>query len=85
MAINYYFWGTSKSGFAKRERKDSLLMHALIFAMFSLFFLPLSFSPFFLSFLVFQFTPGLPWVAFFSLPLSSLSFFSMFFLLLVSC
>ena len=35
--------GTSKSGFAKREGKDGLLMHALIPAVFSLFFLPLSF------------------------------------------
>ena len=56
MATSYYFWGTSKSGFAKRERKDNLLMHAPIFAVFSFFFLPLSFfflsfSSFFLSFL----------------------------------
>ena len=35
--------GTSKSGFAKREGKDGLLMHAPIPAAFSLFFLPLSF------------------------------------------
>ena len=41
--------GTSKSGFAKREGKDGLLMHAPIPAAFSLFFLPLSF---FLSVLV---------------------------------
>ena len=85
MATSYYFWGTSKSGFANRDRKDSLLMHASISAMFSLFFLPLSFSSFFLLFLVFQFTPGLLWLALFSLPLCSLSFFSLFFLLLVSC
>ena len=43
MATNYYFWGTSKSGFAKREGKDGLLMHAPIPAVFSLFVLPLSF------------------------------------------
>ena len=41
---------TSKSGFAKSEGKDGLLMHALIPAVFSLFFLPLSF---FLSFSLF--------------------------------
>ena len=35
MATSYYFWGTSKSEFAKREEKNSLLMHALIPAMFS--------------------------------------------------
>ena len=35
--------GTSKSGFAKREGKDGLLMHAPIPAVFSLFILPLSF------------------------------------------
>ena len=35
--------GTSKSGFAKREGKDGLLMHAPIPAVFSLFVLPLSF------------------------------------------
>ena len=35
--------GTSKSGFAKREGKDGLLMHAHIPAVFSLFVLPLSF------------------------------------------
>ena len=35
--------GTSKSGFAKREGKDGLLMHAPILAVFSLFVLPLSF------------------------------------------
>jgi len=38
--------------FAKRKRKDGLLMHASIPVVFSLFFLPLSFflslSPFFL-------------------------------------
>ena len=53
MATDYYFWGTSKSGFAKREGKDGLFMHALIPAVFSLFVLPfsffLSFSPFFYS------------------------------------
>ena len=43
MATSYYFWGTLKSEFAKREGKDGLLMHAHISAMFSLFFLPLSF------------------------------------------
>ena len=43
MATDYYFWGTSKSGFAKREGKDGLLMHAPILAVFSLFVLPLSF------------------------------------------
>ena len=43
MAISYYFWGTSKSGFAKREGKYGLLMHAPISTVFSLFFLPLSF------------------------------------------
>ena len=35
--------GTSKSGLAKREGKDGLLMHAPILAVFSLFVLPLSF------------------------------------------
>ena len=35
--------GTSKSGFAKREGKDGLLMHAPTPAVFSLFVLPLSF------------------------------------------
>ena len=48
--------GTSKSGFAKREGKDGLLVHAPIPAAFSLFFLPLSFfslcSFFTLSFLL---------------------------------
>ena len=48
MATSYYFWETSKSGFAKREGKDGLLMHAPISAVFSLFILPLYF--FFLSF-----------------------------------
>ena len=48
MATDYYFWGISKSGFSKREGKDGLLMHDPIPAVFSLFFLPLSFSPFFL-------------------------------------
>ena len=43
MATGYYFWGTSKSGFAEREGKDGLFIHALISAMFSLFFLPVSF------------------------------------------
>ena len=51
MAADYYFWGTSNNGFAKREGKDGLLMHAPIPAVFSLFVLPLSFflsfSPFF--------------------------------------
>ena len=52
--------GTSKSGFAKRERKDGLLMHAPIPAVFSLFFYHfLSF----ISFLFyFQFLTLLPWV-----------------------
>ena len=40
--------GTSKSGFAKREGKDGLLMHAPIPAIFSFFFLP----PFFFFLLV---------------------------------
>ena len=53
MATDYYFWGTSKSGFAKREGKDGLFMHALIPAVFSLFILPLSFFlSFFLSVLL---------------------------------
>ena len=43
MAISYYFWRTSRSGFAKREGKDGLLMHAPISAVFSLFFLPFYF------------------------------------------
>ena len=43
MATSYYFWGTSKSEFAKREEKDGLWMHAPNSIMFSLFFLPLSF------------------------------------------
>ena len=43
MATSYYFWGTSKSEFAKREGKDGLWMHAPNSIMFSLFFLPLSF------------------------------------------
>ena len=52
MGSSYYFCGTSKSGFAKREGKDGLLMHASIPAMFSLLFLPLSFFlSFFLSIL----------------------------------
>ena len=51
MATSYYFWETSKSGFAKREGKNGLLMHAPISAMFSFFFLPLFFFlSFFLSF-----------------------------------
>ena len=50
MATSYYFWETSKSGFAKREGKNGLLMHAPISAMFSFFFLPLFFClSFFLS------------------------------------
>ena len=53
MATNDYFWGTSKSGFAKREEKDGLLMYAPIPAVFSLFVLPLSFFlSFFLSVLL---------------------------------
>ena len=44
--------GTSKSGFAKREGKDGLLMHAPIPAVFSLLFLPLSFFLFILSLLL---------------------------------
>ena len=60
MATSCYFWETSKNGFVKREGKDGLLIHAPIFAVFSLFFLPLSifysFSPFFLShFFIFYF------------------------------
>ena len=43
MATRYYFRGILKSGFAKREGKDGLLMHAPILAVFSLFVLPLSF------------------------------------------
>ena len=44
---------TSKSGFAKMEGKDGLLMHAPIPAVFSLFVLPLSFFlSFFLSVLL---------------------------------
>ena len=65
MATGYYFWGTSKSGFAKREGKDGLLMHAPISTVFSIFFLPLFF--FFLSLRSFysQFlTTILPWVVF---------------------
>ena len=44
--------GTSKSGFAKREEKDDLLMHAHIPIAFSLFFLPLSFFLFVLFLLL---------------------------------
>ena len=56
MGSSYYFCGTSKSGFAKREGKDGLLMHASIPAVFSLLFLPLSFFlSFFLSFSPFFF------------------------------
>ena len=59
MATSCYFWETSKNGFVKREGKDGLLIHAPIFAVFSLFFLPLSifysFSPFFLSHFFFNF------------------------------
>ena len=52
--------GTSKSGFAKRERKDGLLMHAPILAVFSLFFYHfLSFHSFLFYF---QFLTLLPWV-----------------------
>ena len=40
MSLNDYLLLISKSGFAKREGKDGLLMHAPISAMFSLFFLP---------------------------------------------
>ena len=43
---------TSKSGFAKRERKDGLLMHAPIPTVFSLFVLPLSFFLYVLSLLL---------------------------------
>ena len=43
MATSYYFWRTSKSGFAKREGKDGLLMHTPISTVFSFFFLPLYF------------------------------------------
>ena len=43
MATRYYFRGILKSGFAQREGKDGLLMHAPILAVFSLFVLPLSF------------------------------------------
>ena len=42
MAADYCFWETSNSGFAKREGKIGLLMHAPIPTVFSLFFLPLS-------------------------------------------
>ena len=53
MAIDYYFWGTSKSVFSKSGGKDGLLMHAPIPAVFSLFVLPLSFFlSFFLSILL---------------------------------
>ena len=39
MATSYYFWGTLKSGFANRDRKDSLLMHApYFFHVFSFLF-----------------------------------------------
>ena len=47
MATDYYFWGTSKSKFAKREGKYGLLMHALIPTAFFL-----RFTTFFLSFLL---------------------------------
>ena len=46
IGLNGYYLlllGTSKSGFAKREGKDGLLMHAPIPVVFSLFVLPLSF------------------------------------------
>ena len=49
MSLNDYLLLISKSGFAKREGKDGLLMHAPISVVFSFFFLPL-FFPFFLSF-----------------------------------
>ena len=52
MATDYYFWGTSKSGFSKSEVKDGLLMHAPIPAVFSLFFLPLPFFHFILFLLL---------------------------------
>ena len=38
MVTSYYFLGTSKSGFSKKEGKYGLLMHAPIPAVFSLFF-----------------------------------------------
>ena len=62
MATSCYFWGTSKSGFAKREGKDSLLMPAPILAMFSLFFLPFSFFFSLCSFNSQFLTALLPWV-----------------------
>ena len=52
MATSYYFWRSSESEFAKRKEKDGLLMYASISAMFSLFFLPLSFFLFVLLLLV---------------------------------
>ena len=61
MGLNDYLLlllGFQRVSLLKREGKDSLLMHALIFAVFSLFFLPLFFFlfsvlSFFLNFFVF--------------------------------
>ena len=57
MGLNDYLLlllGFQKVGLLKREEKNSLLMHAPISAMFSLFFLPLSFS------FLFSFSPLFP-------------------------
>ena len=76
MGTSYYFCGTSKSGFAQREGKDGLLMHAFILPCF------LSFLYYFLSFFLFVlFTRSfllLSCLA--SLFFLSLSFFLTFFL-----
>ena len=65
IALNDYWLlllGTSKGRFAKRGGKDGLLMHAPIPAMFSLFFLPLSFFLFLRSFYSWFLTTFLSWV-----------------------
>ena len=60
---------TSKSGFAKREGKDGLLMHAPIPAVFSLFVLPLSFFLSILSLLlVSYYSPAVGYSPFLVLP-----------------
>ena len=51
MATSYYFLGTSKSGFAKRERKNGLLMHALPYFLYLFYHFSLR-SFFTLSFLL---------------------------------
>ena len=63
--------GTSKSGLAKREGKDGLLMHAPILVVFSLFVLPLSFFLSVLSlFLISYYSPAMGCSPFLVFPFS---------------